>query len=122
MCEMISTSAVTMMRYGIAWNRTLDQRNDGTDFFGLGFMELKIRVDLQLTRTRGGKYYVEKTKTENGIRFIYMTDEAKAALKNIIYHRQAPRKKLLVDSCTGFLLLDKNGKPKAVMHLKHPMK
>ena len=30
------------------------------------------------TRTRNGKYYVEKTKTENGVRFIYMTDEVKA--------------------------------------------
>lgn len=79
-------------------------------------------MDHQLTRTRGGEYYVEKTKTENGVWFIYMTDEVKAALQSIIDHRRAPRKEPTVDGYTGFLLLDKDGKPKVAMHLEHPMK
>ncbi len=69
-------------------------------------------MDHQFTRTRNGKYYVEKTKTENGVRFIYMTDEVKEALLNIIANRQKPRKEMVVDGYKGFLLLDKDGKPK----------
>ena len=94
----------------------------GLTFSDLDFKERKIKVDHQLTRTRGGKYYVEKTKTENGVRFIYMTDEVKVALQSIIDHRRAPRKEPSVDGYTGFLLLDKDGKPKVAMHLEHPMK
>ncbi len=41
----------------------------------LDFENRRIRVDHQLVRERGGKYYVEKTKTECGIRFIPMTDD-----------------------------------------------
>lgn len=94
----------------------------GLTFSDLDFKERKIKVDHQLTKTRGGKYYVEKTKTENGVWFIYMTDEVKAALQSIIDHRRAPRKEPTVDGYTGFLLLDKDGKPKVAMHLEHPMK
>ena len=91
----------------------------GITFSDLDFEERKIRVDHQLTRTRNGKYYVEKTKTENGVRFIYMTDEVKEALLNIIAGRQKPRKEMVVDGYKGFLLLDKDGKPKVAMHLEH---
>lgn len=94
----------------------------GLTFSDLDFEERKIRVDHQLTRTRNGKYYVEKTKTENGVRFIYMTDEVKEALLNIIASRQKPRKEMVVDGYKGFLLLDKDGKPKVAMHLEHVMK
>lgn len=59
----------------------------GLTFSELDFEERKIRVDHQLTRTRNGKYYVEKIKTENGVRFIYMTDEVKETLLNIIANR-----------------------------------
>ena len=69
----------------------------GITFSDLDFEERKIRVDHQLTRTRNGKYYVEKTKTENGVRFIYMTDKVKEALLNIIANRQKPRKEMVVD-------------------------
>lgn len=41
----------------------------------LDFENRKIRVDHQLVRERGGKYYVEKTKTESGCRYIPMTEE-----------------------------------------------
>lgn len=91
-------------------------------FSDLDFEERKIKVDHQLTRTRNGKYYVEKTKTENGVRFIYMTDEVKEVLLNIIASRQKPRKEMVVDGYKGFLLLDKDGKPKVAMHLEHVMK
>lgn len=40
----------------------------------LDFQNRRIRVDHQLIRESGGKYYVEKTKTECGRRFIPMTE------------------------------------------------
>lgn len=80
------------------------------------------QVDHQFARIRNGKYYVEKTKTENGVRFIYMTDAVKEELLNIIANRQKPRKEMVVDGYKGFLLLDKDGKPKVAMHLEHVMK
>ena len=41
----------------------------------LFFESRRIGVDHQLVRERGGKYYVEKTKTECGCRVIPMTEE-----------------------------------------------
>lgn len=49
----------------------------------LDFEKRKIRVDHQLVRERGGKYYVEKTKTEHGIRFIPMTERVYESLRKI---------------------------------------
>ena len=40
----------------------------------LDFKNRRIRVDHQLVRERGGKYYVEETKTSSGCRFLPMTD------------------------------------------------
>ena len=42
---------------------------------GLDFVNRRIRVEHQLVRERGGKYYVEKTRTECGCRYIPMTEE-----------------------------------------------
>ena len=47
----------------------------------LDFAGRKIRVDHQLVRERGGKYYVEKAKTECGCRYIPMTDEVYRSLQ-----------------------------------------
>ena len=42
---------------------------------GLDIKNRKIRVDHQLARERGGKYYAEKTKTECGCRYSrFITD------------------------------------------------
>ncbi len=48
----------------------------------------KIRVYHQLVRERGGKYYVEKTKTECGCRFIPMTEDVYRSLKKYRYPPQ----------------------------------
>ncbi len=64
-------------------------------------------------------YYVEKTKTESGCRFIPMTDNVYKALKSIIANRKKPSKEWSIDGYSGFLLLDKNGNPKVAMHLEH---
>ena len=40
----------------------------------LDFKNRRIRVDHQLIRERGGKYYVEETKTSSGRRFLPMNE------------------------------------------------
>ena len=87
----------------------------------LDFENRRIWVDHQLVRMSDGTLYVEKTKTESGCRFIPMTDNVCEALKNIIANRKTPDIEYLVDGHSGFLLLDKNGKPCVAMHIEHHM-
>ena len=83
------------------------------------FEQKRIWVDHQLVRKPDCSYYVEKTKTASGCRFIPMTDNVVAAMKNIIAKRPKPAREWLIDGYTGFLLLDKNGNPKVAMHIEH---
>lgn len=88
----------------------------------LNFGTRRIRVDHQLIRERGGKYYVEKTKTECGCRFIPMTDTVYQSLKNILAHRKTLKTEMIVDGYTGFLLLDKDSKPKVALHIENEVR
>ena len=56
----------------------------------LDFEKRRIWVDHQLVRKPDCTYYVEKTKTESGCRYIPMTDNVVAALKNILANRKSP--------------------------------
>lgn len=85
----------------------------------LDFEKRRIWVDHQLVRKPDCTYYVEKTKTESGCRFIPMTDNVYKSLKSILAHRKKPSKEWIIDGYSGFLLLDKNGNPKVCMHLEH---
>ena len=88
----------------------------------LDFENRRIRVDHQLVRERGGKYYVEKTKTECGCRFIPMTEEGYQRLKNILARRKRVKTEIIVDGYSGFILLDKNDKPKVALHIENEMR
>ena len=88
----------------------------------LDFINRKIRVDHQLVRERGGKYYVEKTKTECGCRFIPMTERVYESLKNILAHRKKVKREIIVDGYSGFILLDKDDKPKVALHIENEMR
>jgi len=88
----------------------------------LDFEKRKIRVDHQLVRERGGKYYVEKTKTERGIRFIPMTERVYESLRNILARRKKVKREMIVDGYSGFLLLDKDDKPKVALHIENEMR
>lgn len=88
----------------------------------LDFENRKIRVDHQLVRERGGKYYVEKTKTESGCRYIPMTEEVYQSLNNILANRRKVKKERIVDGYRGFIMLDKNGNPKVALHLEKEMR
>lgn len=68
----------------------------------LDFQNRKIRVDKQLVRERGGKYYVEKTKTQCGCHFIPMTEEVYHSLKNILANRPKLKTEAIIDSYSVF--------------------
>ncbi len=90
----------------------------GLTMSDLDFEKRKIRVDHQLVRTREGKRYIEKTKTECGCRFIPMSDEVYQSLYNILSHRKKQKKEIMIDGYAGFILLDQRGQPKVAMHLE----
>lgn len=93
----------------------------GLTISDLDFKGRRIRVDHQLVRERGGKYYVEKTKTESGCRYIPMTDNVYESLQRILEKRPKLQTEMMVDGYTGFLLLDKDHKPKVALHIEHEM-
>lgn len=88
----------------------------------LDFEKRRILVDHQLVRERSGKYYVEKTKTECGCRYIPMTDNVYESLKNIMTNRPKVKKEVIIDGYAGFIMLDKNQNPKVALHLENEMR
>lgn len=88
----------------------------------LDFEKRKILVDHQLVRERSGKYYVEKTKTECGCRYIPMTDNVYESLKNILTNRLKVKKEVIIDGYAEFIMLDKNQNPKVALHLENEMR
>ena len=94
----------------------------GLTMSDLDFANRKIRIDHQLVRERGGKYYVEKTKTACGVRFIPMTDDVYQSLKNILASRKKVKVETIVDGYSGFILLDKDSKPKVALHIENEMR
>lgn len=88
----------------------------------LDFERRRIRVDHQLVRTREGKRYIEKTKTESGCRYIPMSDEVYRSFYNILSNRKKQKKEIIIDGYAGFVLLDKDGNPKVAMHIQKVVK
>ena len=82
----------------------------------LYFENSRIIVDHQLQRTRDMKYIIEDTKTESGERMVPMTPEVKEAFQRILANRQNPKIEPMVDGYSGFLFLDKNGRPMVALH------
>ena len=90
----------------------------GLTISDLDFDRRRIRVDHPLVRTRDGKSYIEKTKTECGCRYIPMSDEVYESFYNILSNRKKQKKEVMIDGYAGFILLDKNGNPKVAMHIQ----
>lgn len=82
----------------------------------LDFENNRIIVDHQLQRTRDMKYIIEDTKTESGERMVPMTLEVKEAFQRILSNRKNPKVEPMVDGYSGFLYLDKNGRPMVALH------
>ena len=92
-----------------------------SEFVGLtkksiDFENSRIIVDHQLQRTRDMKYIIEDTKTESGERMVPMTPEVKEAFQRILANRKNPKVEPMVDGYSGFLYLDKNGRPMVALH------
>ena len=85
----------------------------------LDFKNRRIRVDHQLIRERGGKYYVEETKTSSGRRFLPMNETVYASLKKMLERRPKVKAEPMVDGYSGFIMLDKNGNPKVALHIEN---
>ena len=88
----------------------------------LDFENRRIRVDHQLVRERHGKYYIEKTKTKAGCRFIPMTGEVLHSLERILANRPKLKVEPFIDGYTGFILIDQNGNPKVALHIENEMR
>ena len=82
----------------------------------LDFENNRIIVDHQFQRTRDMKYIIEDTKTESGERMVPMTPEVKEAFQRILANRKNPKIEPMVDGYSGFLFLDKNGRPMVALH------
>ena len=85
----------------------------------LDFDRRCIHVRRQLSRTANQPYFISSPKTKSGIRTIPMTDTVYMALKRVLKNRASLKVEMLVDGCTGFIFLDKAGKPKVAMHLEN---
>lgn len=86
------------------------------EFCGLTLKDIDLKkktinVDHQLQYVGNKGKYIEKTKTEAGTRVLPMSDEVYDAFKRVIANRVKPKVEEMIDGYTGFLFLDKRGKP-----------
>ncbi len=88
----------------------------------LDFTRRCLYVRRQLCRTANRPYFITSPKTKSGIRTIPMTDMVYMALKRVLKDRTPPKTEMVVDGCSGFLFLDKDGRPKVAMHLENYMR
>ena len=65
------------------------------------------------------RYMIQEPKTEEGIRFVPMSDEVAECFRKVIAQRPAPENEPEVDGVSGFLYLDKNGMPSVALHWEH---
>lgn len=88
----------------------------------IDFDEMRIKVERQLARTRSGKFYVEKPKTKNGVRYIPMSPEVCESMQNIVQQRYSGGPEIIIDGVVGFLLLDRNHRPKVALHIENELR
>lgn len=81
-----------------------------------------IHINKQLCRTADKPYFIAPPKTSSGNRSIPMTDTDYMAFRRVLENRGHPKVEVMVDEYSGFLFLDKDGKPKVAMHLENYMR
>lgn len=81
-----------------------------------------IHINKQLCRTADKPYFIAPPKTSSGNRSIPMTDTDYMAFCRVLENRGHPKVEVMVDGYSGFLFLDKDGKPKVAMHLENYMR
>lgn len=80
-----------------------------------------IRVDRQLQYTNS-TYRIGEPKSKTSRRVVPLTQIASYCLKSILKHRPHVDIEYTVDGISGFVLLDKNGKPQAPSRITHAMR
>ena len=81
-----------------------------------------IHIHKQLCRMADKPYFIAPPKTSSGNRSIPMTDTVYMAFRRVLGNRGHPKVEMMVDGYSGFLFLDKDGKPKVAMHLENYMR
>ena len=81
-----------------------------------------IHIHKQLCRMADKPYFVAPPKISSGNRSIPMTDTVYMAFRRVLENRGHPKAEMMVDGYSGFLFLDKDGKPKVAMHLENYMR
>lgn len=81
-----------------------------------------IHINKQLCRTADKPYFIAPPKTSSGNRSIPMTDTDYMAFRRVLENRGHPKVEVMVDGYSGFLFLDKDGKPNVAMHLENYMR
>lgn len=92
-----------------------------SEFVGLTISDIDLKhkainIDHQLQRTANMEYVIVDTKTTAGTRVLPMSDDVWACFQRIIQQRPSPKREPIIDGKTGFLYLDKNGRPMVAMH------
>ena len=77
----------------------------------IDFESRTITVDHQLLKSAETGYYIEKPKTQSGIRQIPMSEKVHEALERVLKNRRRT-KAVTVDGYSNFLFLNRNGCPK----------
>lgn len=88
----------------------------------IDFERRRIFVHRQLCRTADKPYFTTSPKTKSGIRYVPMTETVYQAFKRVLKNRTSPKVEVLIDGCSGFVFLDKDGMPKVAMHLENYMR
>lgn len=94
----------------------------GLTLSDIDFENMKINVDHQLQRVTRVGYIIEPTKTSSGTRQIPMAQEVADCFRRVIENRKQPKVEMMIDGYSGFLFLDKNGKPMVALHWEKYMK
>lgn len=88
----------------------------------IDFKKHRLIIDHQLNKLGSSGYYIEKPKTDNGIRIIPMSPDVEACFRTILAQRIQPHKEPVVDGKSGFIFLDKNGNIAYSLHWEHYFK
>ncbi|MCR5294390.1 MAG: site-specific integrase [Lachnospiraceae bacterium] len=94
----------------------------GITISDVDFAKGRLYIRRQLCRTAESPYFITSPKSASGIRTIPLSKTAYDALQHVITNRGTPQIETMVDGVSGFIFLDKDGKPKVAQHCENYMR
>lgn len=82
----------------------------------------RVHVRRQLCRTGDDPYFITTPKSNSGVRTVPLSDSAYEAFRHALSHRVKPQVEMMIDGVSGFIFLDKDGRPKVAMHCQNYMR